>query len=63
MRISAFETTRRARSSVPSSSTTPATRRPRVRIFVTALETRISAPRSRAAAARASLIPPMPPRT
>ena len=57
------DTTRFARSSVPSRSATPSTVPPFTRIFATSALVRISAPASRAAEAMALLIPPIPPRT
>ena len=48
---------------MPSASATPRTAPSFTRIFATSALVRISAPFSRAAAAIALLIPPMPPRT
>src|SRR5581483_11054458 len=58
---SAFEATCRARNSVPSARATPVTRPSRVRMLVTGLLTRISAPCACAARASACVIPPLPP--
>ena len=57
---SAFDSTRAARSSVPSASATPAARPPSTRIRSTGASVRISAPASRAASAIASVSLPDP---
>jgi hypothetical protein len=60
---SAFESTARARSVSPLSSTTPVAAPPSTSTSATGAEVRISTPRSRAAAASDCVTPPMPPRT
>ena len=60
---SALETTVRAAISVPSSSTTPVARPPRVSMRATGAFVRISAPAAVAALAIAWVIAPMPPIT
>jgi hypothetical protein len=59
----ALETTRRAATTDPSSSSAPAARPPRTWTRRTAAPARISAPAARAALASAWLTPPMPPCT